>query len=223
MHPDAHKLLASQEKRDWIAILRWVGVVAVFLGAPLYLAQNPDDFTPLVQVLLSFFLFLLAYWIGFTKEAAKAVKQANDRWLPQAESVIYRLMTLRTNVRGFSQNAKASCSSASCDLPELNDPSMRAVKIKIKADCESSSQRLDDIAHQLEDAIEDWRRFIIANCYGEECERIWEALQAREDRLERAFQEKEKEANKTVDSTAARVTPPASSLRSGQETRHGQP
>jgi hypothetical protein len=30
-------------------------------------------------------------------------------------------------------------------------------------------------------------------------------------------------ANKAVDSTATRVTPPASSLRSGQEPRHGQP
>jgi hypothetical protein len=29
--------------------------------------------------------------------------------------------------------------------------------------------------------------------------------------------------NKAVDSTATRVTPPASSLRSGQESRHGQP
>jgi hypothetical protein len=32
-----------------------------------------------------------------------------------------------------------------------------------------------------------------------------------------------KYANKAVDSTATRVTPPASSLRSGQESRHGQP
>lgn len=32
-----------------------------------------------------------------------------------------------------------------------------------------------------------------------------------------------KKPNKTVDSTATRVTPPASSLRSGQEARHEQP
>lgn len=31
------------------------------------------------------------------------------------------------------------------------------------------------------------------------------------------------QSNKAVDSTATRVTPPASSLRSGQESRHGQP
>jgi len=35
--------------------------------------------------------------------------------------------------------------------------------------------------------------------------------------------EEYKNPNKAVDSTATRVTPPASSLRSGQESRHGQP
>jgi hypothetical protein len=59
----------------------------------------------------------------------------------------------------------------------------------MKADCHASGQRLDDIAHQLEDAIEDWRRFIVMNCQGEECSRIWDALMTREDRLEREFQE----------------------------------
>jgi hypothetical protein len=95
---------------------------------------------------------------------------------------------------------------------------MKAVKIKMKSDCEASSQRLDDIAHQLEDAIEDWRRFIIYNCYGEECQRIWTALQSREERLEREFAEREQRSNKVVDSTATLVTPPAE-----QDPRHGQP
>jgi hypothetical protein len=34
------------------------------------------------------------------------------------------------------------------------------LRIKIQTDCESTSQRLTDIAFQLEDAVEDWRRFI---------------------------------------------------------------
>lgn len=34
--------------------------------------------------------------------------------------------------------------------------------------------------------------------------------------------DEEDNANKAVDSTATRVTPPASSPRSGQESRHGQ-
>ena len=60
---------------------------------------------------------------------------------------------------------------------------MRAVRVKFKTDCEASSQRLEDIGCQLEDAIEDWRRFIIANCRGDECQRITDALQQREKRL----------------------------------------
>lgn len=174
----------------------------VLLGAPIYLAKRPQDYTPLVQFLISVFLFLLAYWIGYTKEAEAAARRANDRWLPQAESVIYRLMTLRTNVRGFSLTTKSSCSSASCDLPEIEKPELKAVKIKMKADCQASSQRLDDIAHQLEDAIEDWRRFIIANCHGEECARIWQGLIARDQRLELEFREKETVSNNAVKPTA---------------------
>jgi len=69
-------------------------------------------------------------------------------------------------------------------MPELKTNEMRAVRIKLKSDCEASSQRLDDIAHQLEDAIEDWRRFITANCYGAECARIFDALQQRQTKLE---------------------------------------
>lgn len=187
MNPNTYLPAKALSNWNWAAIGRWAAVAVVLIAAPVYLAKNPQDYTPLVQTLHSIFLFLLAYWIGNTKEAAEAAKKANDRWLPQAESVIYRLMTLRTNVQGFSHTTKSTCSSTSCDLPELNQPELRAVKIKMKSDCEASSQRLDDIAHQLEDAIEDWRRFIIANCHGEECERIWEALQAREERLERAF------------------------------------
>jgi hypothetical protein len=114
-------------------------------------------------------------------------------------------MTLKTNVRGFSRTTKTSCSCATSDLPELDKPELKAVKIKIKADCQASSQRLDDIAHQLEDAIEDWRRFIIANCRGEECGRIWNALQTRDERLEREFQHKEGESNNAVEPTAATV------------------
>lgn len=184
MQPDNLQLEADAKTHNFPS---WIGALVLFIAAPIYLAISPEDYTPVVQLLVSLFLFLLAYRIGFRREVAKAAKLANDRWLPQAESVIYRLMTLRTNVRGFSRKTKESCSSTSCDLPELNEPNMRAVKIKIKSDCDASSQRLDDIAHQLEDAIEDWRRFIVANCAGEECSRIWEALETREERLERDF------------------------------------
>ena len=165
-------------------IIKWVLVILVFGFSPLYLAYRPQDYTPIVQVLLSIFLFALAYLIGNAAEVEKAAQRANDRWLPQAESVILRLLTLRANVCRFSRGTKLSCSSTTCELPELQKDEMRAVRMKMKTDCEAAGQRLDDVAHQLEDAIEDWRRFVGANCRGEECGRIFEAIQQREQSLQ---------------------------------------
>jgi hypothetical protein len=165
------------------AIFHWSLAVVCVAFPPIYLAYNPTHFTPLVDTLFSIFLFILAYWIGTSKDSAVAAQQANDRWLPQAESVIFRLMTLRANVLRFANLSKQNCTAAECELPELQDEKMRAVRIKMKTDCEASNQRLLDIGCQLEDAIEDWRRFIIANCVGDECQRIFEALQQRQQRL----------------------------------------
>jgi hypothetical protein len=177
----------NQPSKNWINKdnwWKWLIAAIVFVLSPIYLALRPNDFTPLVQILLSLFLFLMAFWIGFTKETERATRQASDKWLPQAESVIYRLLTLHNNVKRFADTAKNSCNKTKCDLPELEKDEMRAVKIKIQTDCESTSQRLTDIAFQLEDATEDWRRFIAANCTGDECSRIFDAIQERRAQLE---------------------------------------
>ena len=79
-----HKLVTW----DKIEVFRGVLAVVILLGPPIYLALRPQDYTPLLQVLISIFLFLLAYWVGFTKEADAAARRANDRWLPQAHRVI---------------------------------------------------------------------------------------------------------------------------------------
>lgn len=172
-------------------LFQWGLALAFLVFPPIYLAYRPAEYTPLVDTLFSIFLFLLAYWIGYKCEVRAATQQANDRWLPQAESVIFRLMTLHSNVCRFSNTTKTSCSTAECDLPELQTPEMRAVRIKMKADCGASGQRLDDIAHQLEDAIEDWRRFIAANCHGDECSRIFDALEQRQESLQASLLQNE--------------------------------
>lgn len=183
----------NQPSKKWINKdnwWKWLIAAIVFFLAPIYLALRPKDFTPLVQVLFSLFLFLTSFWIGFTKETERAKRQASDKWLPQAESVIYRLLTLHNNVKRFADIAKNSCDKTKCDLPELEKDEMRAVKIKIQTDCESTSQRLTDIAFQLEDATEDWRRFIAANCTGDECTRIFMAIKERRVQLEQEMADK---------------------------------
>jgi biopolymer transport protein ExbD len=172
------------KKWNWPLIRKWSLAAIIFIAAPIYLAFRPNDYTPLIQILLSIFLFMMAFWIGNATEIEKAARLANDRWLPQAESVIFRLMTLQNNVKRFSNTTSCSSDKIEEQLPELKDDNYKAIRIKMRADCESTAQRLIDIANQLEDAIEDWRRFVVANCNGDECERIFEALQQREVRLQ---------------------------------------
>ncbi|MFV0521446.1 MAG: hypothetical protein ACK5MI_03290 [Mangrovibacterium sp.] len=143
---------------------RYIIVSIIIIGSPIYLYSKPADYTPIVQVLLSIFLAFLAFVIGSKKEIDNAAKRANEKWMPQAESVIYRLLTLQTNVKRFAASTRSSCKRTSCDLPELEQENMKAVKIKIQTDCENTSTRLEDISLQLEDAIGDWSRFVAGNC-----------------------------------------------------------
>ena len=162
-----------------LGFMKYGLTVSILVGAPIYLGMCPKQFTPLVQVLFSTFLALLAFWIGTGAESERARRQANAKWLPHAEAVTYRLMTLFANVATMGIKTRKSCVHASCELPELKDENMRAVRVRLKAECEASADRLSDIAKQLQDAIEDWRRFISENCQGEECNRIFQGLQRR--------------------------------------------
>src|SRR5687767_2458160 len=90
-------------------LFRWVLAIVLVVFPPIYLAYNPTHWTPLVDSLFSVFLFLLAYWIGTSQELYRASRRANDRWLPQAESVIFRLMTLRANVARFAVLTRDNC------------------------------------------------------------------------------------------------------------------
>lgn len=186
--PPSAKTITTQAAKVFtlkigVDLLKYPLALALIIGPAIYLSKHPLDYTPLVQFLLSVFLFFLAFWIGRDKELYDAKQQANDKWLPQAEAVTYRLMTLFANVKGFSATTRSSCGNASCDLPELKQENMRAVRVKMKMECDASSQRLDDIANQLEDAIGDWQRFIAGNCRGQECARIFTALHERWSRV----------------------------------------
>jgi len=149
------------------------------LGSVGYLAIWPDQYTPLVQLLVAIFLSLAGYWIGSNENALIAAKHANDRWVPQAESVIFRLMTLRSNVARLAIESQKQCDESVCELPELGQETLRPISVKLKADCRASTQRLADISRQLDDVIGDWRRFVVANCQGAECGRIEEAVASR--------------------------------------------
>lgn len=161
-----------------------LAITAVCIALPLYLLYTkPESYTPLVDVLFAIFLWLLAFAAGGRWETWKAVRRANEKWLPAAEGIIQRLMTLRANVWQFAMRTESHCDETICELPELQAPNLAAVRVKMRAECRASKERLDDIANQLEDAIADWKRFISANCHGDECQRMSEAIEQREHRL----------------------------------------
>jgi hypothetical protein len=173
----------------WVVLLcerhmpRLITFILVF-GSVGYLIWRPADYTPAVQFLISVLLSLAGYWLGSKENAAIAAKHANDRWVPQAESVIFRLMTLRSNVSRLAIESQKQCDEAICDLPDLGQDGFRAMHVKLKSDCRASTQRLADISRQIDDVIGDWRRFVIANCQGTECGRIEEAVATRRNELE---------------------------------------
>jgi hypothetical protein len=165
----------------------WTLAIVVMGGATCYLAYHPEGYTPVVQMLISIFLLIVSIKIGAIGSTGEATKRANEKWMPQAESVIYRLMTLQTNVKKFSHHEQESCKILVLEIPELESDELKAVKIKMRTECDASKQRLDDIAMQLDDAIEDWYRFVASNCSGMECERIYEAIQKRKEELTKSI------------------------------------
>lgn len=173
-----------------------IGIALFLLGPPIFFYFNPENYTPAVDTLFAVFLTLMTFTFGRELELSKARQQANDRWLPQAEAVIYRLITLYENVRKFVHKTRTTCSRSQCDLPELAGEDMRAVRVRMQVECEASADRLTDIGNQLEDAIGDWQRFIAANCYGDECYRIYQALGERREKMNRQILE-ETELNRS--------------------------
>lgn len=183
---DAHllkgKLYMSEfikafSQKHALFMLKSTLVVALVFGPAIYFYLRPDDFTPLMNIIFSVFLLFASYWLNTTQAELKAEKRANDKWLPQAESVILRLLTLYSNVSRFAKQIKNNCEDSECSLPELRSEANRAIKIKMQTECKANSERLADVANQLDDAISDWQRFVTANCEGNECARIFDAVQ----------------------------------------------
>jgi len=193
----------------WFAIVLIAGA-AICIAFPFYLIhKHPGSYTPLVDVLFSLFLTLLAFVMGGHWETSKAVRQANEKWLPTAESIIQRLLTLQSNVRLFSVRTESHCDETLGELPTLAEPHQAILRVKLRADCRASRERLDDIGDQLDDAISDWKRFIIAHCSGEECRRITEAIEQRERRIAEEIAKRKSQPPQCGDSAAGPSVPDA--------------
>ena len=67
-------------------ILFWLLSGLMLFVPSVLLLKFPTMYNPLTAFLVSFGLFALAAWASYLQTEDSAVKSANKRWLPQAES-----------------------------------------------------------------------------------------------------------------------------------------
>jgi len=166
----------------------------VLLVSPILLYVKPDAYTPFVAILLNIGLFALALWVGLEQAEEHGKRIANDRWLPQAQSAIHRLLTIWASIRSFRNELSYTCKKAAKDLPELEKEENKAIKTLFSSNCGHGSNRLGDIVNHLEDALEDWNRFVKENCQGDDCDRIDKEIKKRRELLKTQY-----EVNKTTE------------------------
>lgn len=162
---------------DWVRrkpmrVYLWLVAILVLVAPPVWLWAQPDQYTPVLETLLNAVLFGLALWLGHEHALQRGVAIANDRWLPQAESAMHRLLTVLSSVRSFRSELSDTCNIAAQQLPEIERQENRAIKTLFGTQCRHGAKRLGDIVNHLEDALVDWTRFVEANCQGVECSRI---------------------------------------------------
>jgi hypothetical protein len=93
-------------------------------------------------------------------------------------------LTLRAEVIGFAHQLAEMCSAASAELPVMNQSNMLPVKSMLNARCRDGASRLDGISNRLDDAVAAFEAFIIQNCTGDECGRIYNTLLEHRERLD---------------------------------------
>jgi len=162
----------------------WIVAIIVLVGPPILLWKFPNEYTPVVETLLNAILFGLALYLGRIDAIETATKAANAKWLPQAVSACNRLLTVCGAVRTYRSELASTCANAQRELPELEQEKMKAVRMMLSSHCNHGSARLNDVANHLEDALEDWQRFIGANCSGDECSQISSQINQRRLTLE---------------------------------------
>lgn len=162
-------------KSDTRTIVLGILIALILFASTYFVLKHPEEYNALSQFLLSLLLTILSVLLGMFFQRDVASKKAGDRWLPQAASVIQRLMTLQENVLRFSESKKQNCSGGITQLPELEEKEFEKVKLWIQMDCQNSSERFHDVAVQLGDSILDWQRFVTENCDDEDyCNSLFE-------------------------------------------------
>ena len=161
--------------------LFWILSGLMLFVPSVLLLKFPTMYNPLTAFLVSFGLFVLAAWASYLQTEDSAVKSANKRWLPQAETACDHLLNLCYAIKRFQAVTACSCDELQMHVSELDEPQIR---LFVTQQCASSASTCCDVANHLESAYADWERFIRHNCQGGECDVIFDNLRVLRHRLE---------------------------------------
>ncbi len=139
-------------------------VVLICLVLPFFFwGDNKEQFTPFVDVFISVFLTGSSFVLGWIFSTKESEKHAMLKWMPMAKSCIEKLLTLELFVLKLVGKTKES----SDDIQKSDN--IACIKTLVKTDFDYKCLCYDNIINQIGDTIEDWHRFVVDNCQGNEC------------------------------------------------------
>ena len=122
--------------------LFWTISLLMLFAPSVLLLRYPAMYNPLTAFLLSFGLFALAAWASHLQTEASAVKSANQRWLPQAESACDRLVNLCYTIKRFQQAIACSCEDLREHVAQLDDLENLPIKLFVRQQCEKFGKQI---------------------------------------------------------------------------------
>lgn len=162
--------------------------VCICIGIPIYiLGHKPQDFTPLVQFLISLILTGASVWFGTSLTNKAAKKEASKAWLPAAETACKQLLTISATTARMRATESCSCESIESLLHEGNR-NCEAIKALLKIQCRETSEKLATLKDHIDNGVSHWEVFITNNCEMGECDDIFNRIAVERTKLAQELQ-----------------------------------
>jgi hypothetical protein len=146
-------------------------LIIVCILVPTYLVANtPQAFNPLAQVLFSIVLTGASVWFGISLNDKNARKEAARRWLPAAETACKQLLTISNTAERMRLTQTTACNSIEPLLPKLE--TSLPIKQMVDVQCRETAEKLATLRDHIDSAVSHWEVFIASNCEKGECDAI---------------------------------------------------
>jgi hypothetical protein len=156
----------------WLIILVVIGIIAAG-----YFGHHPTEYNAACQVFITLLVAVFSVFTGLKydneklkvkleEEKRKAQLDAIAKWMPMAISCISRLLTMQNSINSIKDVSIKALSTI------YNSNSLECSKTIASAEINNRENSYNSIYDQLNDDIEDWKRFVEANCQGDECSEV---------------------------------------------------